>query len=200
MTVEHPRPRTLTITAWIFLLLASGLPRIIAQEIFDYEVSFDLSSAFAAIIIIIGLTLTFVWSDVRSLRQFFILFLVLVAAEWFIYTKADQLPIYRSWLSNPSFNVFMLAEQSLRLMVTLAIIVALFILKKTRDAFFLVRGDTSAMAEPVRWMGIKDGERWNKLGRNFAIIISSGTLAFLVLAGRPPLDIVVRALPFYLPF
>ncbi len=164
MTVEHPRPRTLTIRAWTFLLLASGFPRIIAQEIFDYQVSFDLSSAFAAIVIIIGLTLRFVWSDVRGLRQFFIPFLVLVGAEWLIYTKADQLPFYRSWLNNPSFNVFMLAEQSLRLMVTLAIIAALFILKKTRAAFFLVRGDTSALAEPVRWMGIKDGERWNKLG------------------------------------
>ncbi len=81
-------------------MLASGFPRIIAQEIFDYQVSFDLSSAFAAIVIIIGLTLTFVWSDVRGLRQFFILFLVLVAAEWFIYTKVDQLPFYRSWLNN----------------------------------------------------------------------------------------------------
>ena len=66
---------------------------------------------------------------------------------------------------------------------------------KTRKAFFLVMGDTSAPVEPVRLLGIKN-ERWNTLGRNFAIIISSGTLAFLILAGRPPLDIVVRALPF----
>lgn len=196
MIAEHPRSKALTITAWIFLLLASGLPRIIAQEILDYQVSFDLSSAFAAIVMIIGLILTFMWSDVRGLRQSFILFLVLVAAEWFIFTKVDQLPFYRSWLNNPSFNVFMLAEQSLRLMVTLAIIAALFILKKTRAAFLLVSGDTSAVAEPARWIGIKEGEQWNNIGRNFAVIMSSGTLAFLVLAGRPPLDMVVRALPF----
>jgi hypothetical protein len=72
----------------------------------------------------------------------------------------------------------------------------LFFLKKQASAFFLAIGDTSAPAAPVKWMGINEGERWNKLGRNFAIIISSGTLLFLILAGRPPLDIVIRALPF----
>ena len=50
--------------------------------------------------------------------------------------------------------------------------------------------------EPVKWLGIKEGERWNKLGPLFALIISSGTLAFLILAGHPPLDLVVQALPF----
>ena len=69
-------------------------------------------------------------------------------------------------------------------------------MKKHAGAFFLAKGNTSASVEPVRWMGIKEGERWNKLGPLFALIISSGTLAFLILAGRPPLDLVVQALPF----
>jgi membrane protease YdiL (CAAX protease family) len=188
--------RTAAITAWLFLLLASGLPKIILQEILGYPVSFSLSSAIAAIVIIIGLGLTFIWNDVRGLRQFFILFLVLVAIEWLVYTLVADLPIYEAWLANPSFNVNMMANQSLRLMVTLVIITALFIMKKRQDAFFLIKGDMGAEAEPVRLLDIKPGERWNKLGRNFAIIISSGTLAFLVLAGRPPLDIAIRALPF----
>lgn len=38
-----------------------------------------------------------------------------------------------------------------------------------------------------------------QIGRNFAIILRLGTLAFLVLAGRPPVNIVIRALPL-LPF
>lgn len=81
-------------------------------------------------------------------------------------------------------------------MATLAIIAALFILKKRRDAFFLVKGDTSAPLESVRWLGIKEGATWKKAGRISAIVISLGLLTFLVIAGRPPLDIVVRALPF----
>jgi hypothetical protein len=90
----------------------------------------------------------------------------------------------------------MLADQSLRLMVTFMIIAALFMLKKTRSAFFLVKGDTNALTEPVRWMSIKRGERWKQVGRNFSVILSLGTLTFLILAGRPPLDIALRALPF----
>jgi hypothetical protein len=196
MTPETSKPRSLIITAWIFLLLASGLPRIILQEIFKYQVSGDLGFGIAAVVIVIGFALTFFWSAMRSLRPFFVLFIVLVIVEWFVFTRVDQLSFYQSWLKNPSFNVFMLAEQSLRLMVTLIIIAALFILKKTRSAFFLVKGDTNALTEPVNWMGIKPGERWKQVGRNFSVILSLGTLTFLILAGRPPLDIAIRALPF----
>ncbi|MGZ9223603.1 MAG: CPBP family intramembrane glutamic endopeptidase [Anaerolineales bacterium] len=190
------KPGAVLATAWGFLLLASGLPGIILQEIFNYQVSRNLASGIAAVVILAGLASTFAWKAVRTLRPFFVLFLVLVGVEWIVFTKVDQLPFYQTWLNNPSFNVFMPAEQSLRLIVTLVIIVSLFILKKTRDAFFLVKGDTSAPVEPIRWLDIKQGERWNKLGRKFAIILSLGTLAFLVFAGRPPMDIVIRALPF----
>ena len=199
MTTEPPRSKTLIVTAWVFLLLASGLARIILQEVFGYEVSLNLSSLIAAIVILIGLIMTFLWSDIRELRQFFILFMVLVAAEWFVYTEMDQLSFYQAWLNNPSFSVYMLGEQSLRLMVTLVLIAVLFMIKKKREAFFLIKGDTNAEAKPVQWLGIRPGERWSHLGRNFAFILSLGTLAFLVFAGRPPLDIASRALPF-LPF
>jgi uncharacterized protein len=196
MNPETSKPKALIVTSWIFLLLASGLPRIVLQEVFKYQVSADLGALIAGSVALIGFILTFLWGAIRGLRPFFILFLVLVGAEWFVYTKVDLLPFYQSWLKNPSFNVFMLAEQSLRLMVTLVIIAVLFFIRKRASAFFLVMGDTRAPVEPVKWMGIKPGERWNTVGRNFALIISLGTLAFLVLAGRPPLDIVIRALPF----
>jgi hypothetical protein len=190
------KPSVVLVTAWGFLLLASGLPSIILQELFNYQVSNYLGFGIAAVVVLVGLALTFAWGAVRALRPFFILFLVLVGVEWLMFTVIARLPMYKIWLANPSFNVSMMANQSLRLMVTLVIIAALFLLKKSRDAFFLVRGDTSAPVEPVRWLDIKQGERWNKLGRNFALILSLGTLAFLVFAGRPPMDIVIRALPF----
>ena len=193
MTVK---PKALTITAWTFLLLASLLPKVVLQEVFKVPISESMGAAIAGTVFLVGLLLTFAWYAVRGLRPFFILGLVLVGAEWLVFTKVDQLPIYQSWLHNPSFNVYMLAEQSLRLLVTLTIIAVLFLMKKHASAFFLAKGNTSAAVEPVRWLGIKEGERWNKLGPLFALIISSGTLAFLILAGRPPLDLVIRALPF----
>ena len=206
MKTENSKSKTLVITAWVFLLLASDLPRIVLQEIFDYQVSIvvgisgltfpnDLGFGISAVVVILGLGLTFAWNAVRSLRPFFILLLVRVGVLWLVITRIAVLPIYEEWLATPSFNVFFLAFQSLRLMATLAIIAALFILKKRRDAFFLVKGDTSAPLEPVRWLGIKAGATWNKAGRISAIVISLGLLTFLVIAGRPPLDIIVRALP-----
>ncbi len=190
------KPKALIITAWTFLLLASLLPKVVLQEVFKIPVSEDLGAIIAGSVFLAGLLLTFAWRTVRGLRPFFILGLALVGTEWIVFTKVDQLPLYRSWLHNPSFNVYMLAEQSLRLLVTFTIIAVLFLMKKHASAFFLAKGNTAAPVEPVKWLGIKDGERWNKLGPLFALIISSGTLAFLVLAGRPPLDLVVRALPF----
>ncbi len=188
--------KTLLAAAWATILLAS-LPKIILQELFQYKVSADLGAGIALLVGLTGFGLTFAWPALRSLRTFFGLFLTLVGVEWLVYTKIDQLPFYQSWLNNPSFNVYMLAEQSLRLLVTLIIITVLFALKKTASAFFLVTGDTSAPVEPVKWLGAKPGERWNTFGRNFAFFISLGTLAFLVIAGRPPLDIVLRAIPFF---
>lgn len=195
MTTETPKSRSLIVTAWVFLVLASGIPRIVLQEIFKYQVSSDLGALVAGGVVLIGLLLTFFWDTLRPLRSFFVLFLVLVGVEWFVYTKVDQLPFYRSWLNNPSFNVYMLAEQSLRLLVTLLVIAALFLLHGKASHFFLVKGNTDAPVAPVKWLGIKD-ERWNKVGRYAALFISLGTLTFLVLAGRPPLNIVLRAVPF----
>jgi hypothetical protein len=85
MATQPSKSRMLLITAWAFLLLASGLPRIILQEVFGYEVSFKVSSLFVAVVIIMGLMLTLIWSDVRGLRQFFILFLVLVVIDVLIF-------------------------------------------------------------------------------------------------------------------
>ena len=60
-------------TVWIFLLLASSIPMIILREIFHQNVSADLQSAMAALVILAGLVLTFTWNAVRSLRPFFII-------------------------------------------------------------------------------------------------------------------------------
>jgi membrane protease YdiL (CAAX protease family) len=90
----------------------------------------------------------------------------------------------------------MLAEQSLKLLITLIVVGFLLCLKKKRAKFFLIPGDIAAPAEPVSWLGIKPGETWKKVGSRFALFLSLGTLAFLVIAGRPPLDIVIKAVPF----
>lgn len=194
MKAEQSR-RSILIAAWGAILVVGSF-KIILQEIFHFPVSSNLYSGISLLVVAAGFALTFLWKSIRPLRQFFSLFIVLVSVQWLVYNRVDELPFYRAWLHNPSFNIYMLAEQSLNLMVTLTIVVYLFILKKSRQAFFLAVGETSALVEPVKVLGIKRGEKWNVVGRNFALMVSLGTLAFLVIAGRPPLDIAVRALPY----
>jgi len=195
MTADINR-KPIIVTAWVFLLLASSIPMIFMQEVLHQPVDENLRSAMPAVVMLVGLALTFLWSAIRPLRPFFVLFLVLIGAQWIVYTKVDKLSLYPTWINHPSFNVYMLAEQSLNLMVTLVVIAALFILRKRASAFFLAKGATNAPAEPVNLLGIKEGDRWKKVGLTFAFFISLGTLAFLFLAGKPPLDMLVRVLPF----
>ena len=189
-------PKTTTLFAWIIVLLTSALPKIILQEIFKVTVSPEMQAITSLSVILLALLASIAWEPLRRLWPFLILLAVLVGAQWLVYNRLDTLPFYRTWLRNPSFNVFMLAEQSLNLIVTLVMIAALFLMKKKRPDFYLVRGDIAAPVEPVRWMGVKPGERWKKFGLILTLCISLGTLAFLVIAGRPPLDIVAKALPF----
>jgi len=189
-------PKAPIIAAWIVVLLTASLPKIILQEIFKQTVSLDMQAIMSLSVIAVGFLGTLLWQPLRGLRPFLVLFAVLVGSQWLVYNRIDELPFYRTWLRNPSFNVYMLAEQSLNLLVTLVVITALLLMgKKFRD-FYLVRGNTAAPVEPVRWMGVKQGEWWSKFGLILTICISLGTLAFLVIAGRPPMNIVIQALPF----
>ena len=187
---------SIVLAAWTFVLALSLLPTVIAQEVLGRTVTADLKAGSSIIVIVAGLIMTMGWKPMRALRPLLLLFLVLLGAQWFVFTQVDRLPIFRTWLNDPSFGVYMPAELLLNLMVTLAVIVLLAILKRDRRAFYLAKGDLSAPAQPIGWLYVKPGDRWNTVGRNLAVFISLGTLAFLVLSGQPSADIVVRALPF----
>ncbi len=193
---QTPSKTALQILAWIILLLISTLPIVILQEILGQTVTAAQQTILSLAVLLVALLASFFWRPLRSLRPFLILFGVLVVARWFVYNRIDELPFYRAWLRNPSFNVSMLAEQSLNLMITLIVIVTLLLMKKKPADFYLRLGDISAPAQPIRWMGVKQGEPWNKLGAWLTIFISLGTLAFLVLAGKPSLDMFRSVLPF----
>ena len=190
-----PASRTI-LAAWTIILLTSTLPRIILQEIFGQTVSVDQQTVMSLGVIFIALLATLIWQPLRGLRPLLALLLVLVVSQWLIFTRIDRLPFFQTRLQNPSFNVYMLAEQLLKLIVTLLVIGTLLLMKKKPRDFYLVRGDTAAPVEPVPWLGVRQGERWNKFGLLLALFISLGTLAFLVIAGRPSLDIAIRVLPF----
>jgi hypothetical protein len=195
--MNTPQPSKIPlIAAWIVVLLTSLLPKVILQEIFGQTVSPDLQAIMSLSVIFVALLATLVWQSLRGLRPFLALFLVFVGSQWLVYSRIDQLPFFRTWLRDPSFNVSMLAEELLNVIVMLVMIAALFLIKRKRQSFYLAMGDIAAPAQPIPWLGVKPGDRWSKLGGWLTFFISLGTLAFLVIAGRPPLDIIIRALPF----
>jgi hypothetical protein len=195
MNASSP-PKSTLLVAWGVLILVSSFPKVILQEIFGQAFSANQQALLSLSVIIIAMLATLVWKLLRVLRPFLVLFLVLVASQWLVYARIDELSKYPAWLSNPSFNVKMLAEQSLNLMVTMVIIVTLLLMRKKPQDFYLAKGDLSAPAEPIRWLGVRQGDSWNKFGAWLTVILSLGTLAFLVIAGSPPLDIVIQVLPF----
>lgn len=182
--------------AWAIVLALSLAPTVIAQEVFGRTVSPDLRAGISILVIGVGLALTLARTPLQALRPLLWLFLVFVGARWVVFEQVDRLPIFATWLRDPSFGVSMPAEQLLNLMVTFAMVIALLVLKRDRTSFYLAKGDLSAPAEPIRWLGVKAGDRWSQLGRYLAFFISLGTLAFLVLSGIPSTDIVMRALPY----
>lgn len=183
---------------WLIVLLSSGLPKIVLQEIFGQTVSSDLQAIIPISVISLGLLITLFWHPLQKLRQFFLIFLILIAVQWFVFNQVDTLPFFRDRLRNPNFNVYMLTEQSLNLMVTLLMIATLLLMKKKPADFFLARGNLSAPVAPIGWMGVKHGERWNKFGALLALFISMGTLAFLIFAGNPSIQMISKLIP-YLP-
>lgn len=188
--------RALLVTAWLVVAGASTLPRVILQELLHVEVTDDVRTAAAASVIGSALVVAAAATRLRPLVPFLVVFLTLVAAEWLVFRVIDQAPAYRAWLADPSFVTYMLAEQSLRLMVTCLVLVALVALRRRPERFFLAAGDLHAPMRAIRWLGVKEGTRWSRFGPIAALCLSGGTLVFLLAAGRPSADLVARAAPF----
>jgi hypothetical protein len=178
------------------ILLTSLLPKVILQEIFGLIVSGDMQLVISLSVILFALLTSLICRSLRPLWPFLVLLFVLFTSQWLVHTRIDRLPMFRSWLDSSSFNAYMPAEQFLNSIVTLLMIAALLLIGKRRSDFYLVRGDIAAPVEPIGWLGVRAGERWNKFGTWLSVILSLGTLAFLVIAGRPSLDMIGRALPF----
>ena len=194
---EFSRNRTaLLVLTWSVTLLVSTLPDIFLNELAGGAPAwlFWLKIAFIAVM----LFASFIHASIRSLRSYFADILVLYLAEWSLEGRLGGSAQWKSLFIDSGFISSMLNTQILRLGVALIMVAFLLIIKKRFSAFFLVRGDLNATAAPIPLIMTRP-EPWSKLGPSLALFISLGTLAFLVLAGRPGLDTLAKALTF-LPF
>jgi hypothetical protein len=183
-SAESQNRTTLLAVAWGVLLLVSTLPMIILQEIFHISVPFQTRTLTSIALVLFMVILTLFWSAIRSLRGFFIVFIILFAAEGFFYGYVRNLPALDPYLESTEFVPSLLSTQILRMAVTLVMLAGLMIIKKKREAFYLVKGDLAATADPMPPI-MKQPASWRVLGRELSLYISLGTLAFLLIAAFP---------------
>jgi hypothetical protein len=188
--------------AWGMILLVSDLPDVLFKA-FAGRVPGRLAWAKVGLLAI-GLAACFVWKRLRNLRPFAFVFFV-----FFLALNLSGLVRETVWWSgrfNGEYVSFGLGYAGIYLLdcgVTLAVLAALWIVKRRRIAFFLVKGDLAAPIGPVRWLGIRSGESWRKFGWIFAVIAGLAVAVPTTLASHVSAGAFGRAaslLPFVLLF
>lgn len=180
------------LTAWIVTLLVSTLPNIPLIETRGTLPVwiFWAKAGLLAVTILVG----FLWQTVKPLQKYFFMLLVILIAERIVF-KLDELAFWSALFGGAGFTKMMFGDQTMRLSVSLIVIAGLLALKYRPKRFFLVKGDLNALTEPVRWLGIAPGTSWKRLGIVLSLVISLGTLTFLVIAGRPSLNALGMVAP-----
>ena len=150
------------------MLFVSELPAILANSLFNQSPAW-LEWAKVSILALFALTC---WSWKR-LRQLWPLAVVMFVFR-LVFTLTLWMRESDGWKETFAFHEVSFAVNNagifiLDSLIALAVIVTLWILKRHRSEFFLVKGQTDAPIEPVRWLGIGKGESWRVFGWIFAI-------------------------------
>jgi membrane protease YdiL (CAAX protease family) len=192
----HFAQSSLLIFVWIATLLVSNLPNIIAQE-FHLLPSLPILWL-RVVLLVVFIALGFVWKVAQPLRQYFVLFLTLYLADG-LFNWIGSTTVWQSWFGGAaaSFSNQMLGNQLLRLGMASFMIVTLWLIRKHRREFFLVKGELNAIAEPVQWLGMDRPLGWKRFSLILTLCITFGTLAFLIISSRPSVNILARVLPLF---
>jgi hypothetical protein len=184
----------LLITAWVGTLLSSFFINIIWREFFSGD---DFTGFYIRLgIILVLLTLTFLWQVSGSLRRYWLILLALCLAD-VLGMALQGAPAWLAWYaSSTSMFVKWLGEQSPRLLLTLCTWLVLILMGMKRKDYFLAIGQLDAPNEPISWLGEKKIKPWTQYGREWAINLFVVTLIVLGLGIRPSLNSLVLILPW----
>jgi membrane protease YdiL (CAAX protease family) len=114
--------------------------------------------------------LSWLWKPINALRPFFVMLLAITslmrANTWLLGS-----PAWIAWQNQQPFTVVAMTAQSVEIGVTLLIIGMLFLLRKHRQRFFLVKGNINAKIEPIKWLGQKSLSPLWKFGLIFTLVV-----------------------------
>jgi CAAX protease family protein len=181
--------------AWFSILMISDLPDVL----FKYASGvvpgwlFWTKTGFMAVFMITCL----LYQKLSLLKPFafvmLIFYLALSASEW-LRTSAWWKGLIGDD-AKPSF-VLTYARPFIRdIGVTLLVISALWIVKKKRGEFFLVKGHLDAPIEPVPWLGIRKPESWRKFAWIFGIIAALAVAIPTILSLGLSAEVLKKSIP-----
>ncbi|MBN1425629.1 CPBP family intramembrane metalloprotease [Candidatus Fermentibacteria bacterium] len=180
--------------AWVVMLVVSDLPDILITMLGGAIPSWVLwaKAGFLASFLVLCLT----WRAIRPLWQYAAVFLVLLLSlsltglirttDWF-QSRFNYVGV--------SFFTGYAAVFVLDIIVALVVLTVLWLMKRDRRAFFLVKGQVNAPIEPVRWLGIRAGESWRTFGWIFAAVAALAVAIPTILGIAPSSEVFLRALP-----
>jgi membrane protease YdiL (CAAX protease family) len=188
------RKPLLIAAAWLGMLAVSDFPDIILNRLGGEVPSWLLWAKVGFLALFLGLTLLL--PALRRLWPYALALLVL-----FLALGLTSLIRATAWFQGHfnykgvSFSLGFLALSALDILVALAVIAALWLMKRDRKAFFLVKGQLDAPIEPVRWLGIKKGNSWKTFGFIFAGVAGLGVCIPTILGIAPTATMLEKALP-----
>ena len=189
---ENHSPASTIAIAWVVTLLVSSLGDILFFELAGVVPLWLLWAKMGLLGVLI--LLSWPWNLIRPLRPFFIMLLAIAslmrANAWLL-----DSPAWRAWQDQQSFTIAAMAVQLLEMGVALLLIGLLFLLRKRRQEFFLVRGDLNATAEPIRWLGQKaPGPLW-RFGLVFTLAVIAAEFFMFILPHSPSAAMLRHMMP-----
>lgn len=185
------------LAAWLVLLLVSDLTSIIIRSAGLRDPGWLFTAKLVFLAFFMGLTLA--WERLKPLFHFGFIMLVFYLSLG-LSSLLGGATFWKDLFggTDPSFTLGYLNFHIRDLAVAGLVIAGLFMVKKKRQTFFLVKGKLDAPVEPVPWLGIRQGESWKSFGWIFGGVAALVVLILVLLSVKPSLEIVGRALP-YLP-
>jgi membrane protease YdiL (CAAX protease family) len=189
--VEKP---WLLLSAWLSILFVSDLPDILSSTIFGQVSPWLFYGKVAFLALFFGACL--LWGKLRPLQPYasvmLVFFLALTASDW-----VRNQAWWQGLVSDTETSFFLgyLRPYLRKAGVTLVVIVALWVVKRRRSDFFLVRGQLDAPIEPVRWLAIRQGESWRTFGWIFALCAAVAVAVPTLMGLNLSADLLARVVP-----
>jgi hypothetical protein len=185
--------RRLTGLAWGVTLAVSTLPDIVWDQFAGGTPAWLTYAKMALLLILVVAGL--IWKPLRPLRNFFIVLIAFFGLTLLRPRVNFGLPALQALFGNTVFDARMQAEQTGKLVVSLAMIAVLLLLGYKRRDFFLALGHLRAPIQPVPLLGFPKPDPWPVFGLQWSlyIAVALGLLQYFGL--RPSAETLLKVVP-----